>query len=328
VECPLGGGLSGGGIVVRFRKPDDEERMRGVWFYDWYTPDTFHAYRVGRTLVDRRTKFQHVVIQESPSLGLCLILDGKIQSVEADEYIYHELLVHPAMTTHPAPRTVLILGGGEGATLREVLRHPTVESVTMVDIDEELVDLCRTYLPSWHQNSFEDPRVKVVYEDARRYLAEHPEQYDVIINDVTDPVSDSASVHLFTREFYGLLASRLREGGIVVAQALGIRYDRQDIYHAAIHQTLRTALPIVRSYAEFIFSFDSLWGFVMGSFVHDPLALSSGDVDERLAGRNLHGLRFYDGQTHTRIFHLPKVLRRTLEGEARVIDDATPLTIS
>ncbi|MGH9204623.1 MAG: methyltransferase domain-containing protein, partial [Vicinamibacterales bacterium] len=161
--------------------------LTGVWFYDRYTPAEVHAHRAGRIIARTKTKFQDVAIQEFEHLGRVLILDGKIQSAEVDEYIYHELLVHPAMLAHPKPRRVLLCGGGEGAPLREILRHPSVESVVMVDIDAELVALCREHLPAWHAKAFDDRRVRVLHADARAFVERTDERFDVIVNDITDP---------------------------------------------------------------------------------------------------------------------------------------------
>jgi len=160
-----------------------------------------------------------VEIINTGSFGVCLVLDGKIQSSETDEFIYHEALVHPAMLTHPRPEKVFIAGGGEGATLREVLAHKTVRKAVMVDIDEEVVGLCRRYLPAWHQNSFDDPRAEIHFADARRYLEETDEKFDVIIIDLVDPLEQGPARLLYTREFYGIAKQKLGPGGIMSVQS-------------------------------------------------------------------------------------------------------------
>ncbi|MEM0318067.1 MAG: methyltransferase domain-containing protein, partial [Candidatus Nezhaarchaeales archaeon] len=169
-----------------------------------------HLHGVRKIMYSGRTKFQQVDIVETYSFGKCLFLDGKLQSCEYDEHVYHEALVHPAMMTHPDPKRVLIVGGGEGATAREVLRYPTVEKVVMVDIDGELVDLCRRYMPEWSQGAFEDPRLELVIADGRKYIEETGESFDVVILDLTDPLPGTPSVYLYTREFYELVKGRLR----------------------------------------------------------------------------------------------------------------------
>jgi spermidine synthase len=143
----------------------------------------------------KRSKYQTIVIADTEDYDRVLILDDYIQSSYQDEHYYHESLVHPAMVTHPAPRDVLILGGGEGATLREVLKHKTVQRAVMVDIDGDVVELSRRYLPEMHQGSFDDPRARVVIEDGFVYVEnalKTGDKYDVVIMDLTDPYSSTS----------------------------------------------------------------------------------------------------------------------------------------
>jgi spermidine synthase len=304
----------------------EEFPLKGIWFYDRYTPAEVHAHRAGAVIARARTAFQDVVIQHLEHLGRCLIVDGKIQSAELDEHIYHELLIHPAMLAHPAPRRVLVCGGGEGAPLREILRHPTVESVTMVDLDAELVALCREHLPGWHAGAFADPRVRVLHEDARRFVEETAERYDVIVNDITDPIEGGPSKLLFTREYYEAVARALRPDGVFVTQAIGVHYDAGDRLHAAIHHTLRQVFPHVRSYAEYVLSFDYPWAFAAASGHPVWESPSAAEVDRRLRERGID-LRFYDGETHVRVMSLPMPLRRLIAEETTVITDAEPLVV-
>ncbi|MDR7468258.1 MAG: fused MFS/spermidine synthase [Armatimonadota bacterium] len=300
--------------------------LKGIWFYDRYTPAEVHAHRSGPVVARARTRYQEVVVQQLEHLGRCLIVDGKIQSAEVDEYIYHELLVHPVLVAHPAPRRVLVCGGGEGAPLREILRHPTIEQVVMVDIDEELVALCREHLPGWHAGAFDDPRVRLRYGDARAFVEETKERFDVVINDVTDPIEGGPSKLLFTREFYQAVARVLAPEGLFVTQAIGVHYDAGDRLHAMIHHTVRQVFPHTRSYCEYILSFDYPWAFVAGARRPVWDDLSAAEVDRRLAQRGLR-LRFYDGETHRRVMSLPAPLRRLIAGEQGVISDREPLTV-
>jgi spermidine synthase len=300
--------------------------LKGLWFYDRYTEAEVHAHRCGQVIARARTAYQDVVIQHFDHLGRCLIVDQKIQSAEVDEYIYHELLVHPAMIAHPHPRRVLVCGGGEGAPLREILRYRTVESVTMVDIDQDLVALCRAHLPSWQAGAFEDPRVQVQYGDARAHVEQTAERYDVVINDITDTIEGGPSKLLFTREFYTAVVHVLNPGGIFVTQALGVHYDPVDRLHAAIHRTVRTVLPHARSYCDYVMSFDYPWAFVVASQMPVWDTLTGAEVDRRLRVRNVQ-LRFYDGETHVRVTSLPRPLRTLIAEEQTVITDKEPLTI-
>ena len=156
---------------------------------------------------------------ESELFGRSLILDGQPQSPERDEHIYHETLVHPAMFCNSEPKQVFIGGGGEGGTLREVLCHKSVERVTMIDLDSEVVALCREHLPNHHNGSFDDPRTNLIYEDARGYLQNTSDHYDVIILDLVDPLEGGTAALLYTQEFYAIAKARLNPGGVLVTQS-------------------------------------------------------------------------------------------------------------
>lgn len=305
----------------------EEFPLKGLWFYDRYTAAEVHAHRCGAVIARARTKYQDVVIQEFDHLGRCLVVDGKIQSAEVDEHIYHELLVHPALIAHPNPRRVLVCGGGEGAPLREILRHSMVESVVMVDIDRELVALCREHLPSWHVGAFDDPRVQIRHGDARAYVEQSRDRFDIVINDITDPIEGGPSKMLFTRQFYAAVAKVLNPDGLFVTQAIGVHYDPVDRLHAAIHRTVREVFPYARSYCDYVMSFDYPWAFVAGSRQTVWDRLSTAEVDRRLRARNIT-LRFYDGETHTRVMNLPKPLRNLIADEKTIITDEEPLVVT
>jgi len=268
------------------------------------------SYEVTRVLARAQSAFQDIEIAETRSFGRALFLDGAPQSAEADEFVYHEGLVHPALVAHPAPKRVLIAGGGEGATLREVLRHPSVERAVMVDIDGELVDLCREHLAVMHQGAFDDPRADVVIGDALAYLRESTEQFDAIIIDLTDPSEDGPIGELYSEGFYRLVASRLAPGGIIVLQAYTFGPGRTS-WQDSIAATLGRVFPIVRRYRAEVPFFKDSWAYLAASAVRDPAALPATYVDGVLRERGLEdALRFYDGTTHLSMFALPKYARR------------------
>ncbi|MBM2831947.1 MAG: Polyamine aminopropyltransferase [Dehalococcoidia bacterium] len=298
--------------------------MAGKWFHDAVSRDLVQSHRVKTVLYSGRSKFQSVDIIETPGLGRCLVLDGKIQSSEKDEFIYHEALVHPVMVSHPEPKTVFIAGGGEGATLREVLRHRTVARAVMVDIDDEVVALSREWLPSWHQGAFEDKRAEVLHQDARKYLADGKERFDVLIFDLPDPVEEGPACLLYTQEFYRLAKERLNPGGLLVVQSGPASWLDFRVF-VAINKTLATVFPLLCPYHVFVPSFGTAWGFTIASSHIDPAFLSARDVEERLEARVGEGLRYYDGFTHEGLFLLPKHLRSRLAQGKRVITDEKPL---
>ncbi len=296
------------------------------WFCDRVSRDLIQLHSIEEVLHTGQTKFQSVEIIRSGSFGKCLVLDGKIQSSEADEFVYHEALVHPAMITHPCPEMVFIAGGGEGATLREVLSHNTVKQAVMVDIDAEVVTLCQKLLPDHSRGSFQDKRTKLHHVEARNYLAECQEQFDVVIIDLPDPIEEGPAYLLYTQEFYQLVRDRLTVNGIICVQA-GSAALTELLNFTAVNNTLRSVFPIVCPYSTDVPSFGGPWGFCSASPSLDPFHLSPAEVDERIAARSLGGLKLYDGLTHQGMLSLPKHLRSELSRPARLITDNQPLYI-
>ncbi len=297
----------------------------GTWFIEYSSPYQAHMHAVSRYIFMGATSYQKVEIADTFTFGRCLILDGKIQSSEFDEYIYHETLVHPAVAVHPQPRRVLVMGGAEGAVIRELFRYPFVERVVMVDIDREVVELCQKFLPTWHQGSFDHPRLELVYSDARAYLENTGEQFDLIISDITEPVDNGPSYLLFTREFYALLKSRLTAQGVLSLQAGSLSMALLDV-HPPIRNTLQLSFEVVTSFHAFIPSFDTTWGFIIASKGSDPAALSPHGVARRI--KEARGeLRFYDAETHRAMFSIPKNVREAFKEDQRTIEDARPLTV-
>lgn len=236
------------------------------------------------------------------------MLDGEIQSAEKDEWIYHEALVHPALVTHSeisGPKKVLILGGGEGATVREVLKHKTVESVTMVDIDPMVIEIAKKYLTTW---SYDGPRLRLILEDAKSLVEEDESKYDVIISDLSSPVEGGASFSLYTEDFYKNLSKRLNKNGIFVTQAASGNFLQLDLYRS-IQEKLRKIFEIVRPFYAYVPSYEVPWAFLMASNILDPFELSQEQIDWYL-NENVQGdFKFYDAITHIGLFHVPKYYR-------------------
>ena len=300
---------------------------RGRWLYEHIAPDLVQAERIEHVLHSSKTPYQEVMIVDSACFGRKLVLDGKTQSSEVDEFVYHEALVQPAMVTHPGPRMVFIAGGGEGATAREVLSHRTVERVVMVDLDEEVVDLCRRFLPNHHRGAFDDRRMELHYQDAFEYLRDCERAFDVVIVDAPDPLEGGPACQLYTREFYSLVRERLTREGVLAVQAGPTGPAFYKSYFSAVVNTIDSVFPTVRASEAFIPAFGTTWGFALASLGPDPLSKTPAEVDRRLAERSGSGLRFYDGTTHMGIFALPKYLRLGLEAETRVITSDGPLFV-
>ena len=299
--------------------------MRGKWFFELIAADLVLLYRVKRSVYSGKTAYQEVEIIETETMGRSLILDGKTQSTTVDEHIYHESLVHPAMLLHPNPRTVFIGGGGEGATLREALTHKSVEHVTMVDLDDEVVALARRYVPELSSGAFDDPKARLVHQDAREFLAESADTYDVILLDLVDPLEEGTAYTLYTREFYETALGKLNPGGVLVTQSgPGSLLNHKECFTAIVH-TLSGLFPRVAPYSVYVPAFVTPWTFTMASKGPDPGDWQPDTVDRLVRERLSTAPRFYDGITHRHMFSLPTYLREGIAQETRVVTDDNPV---
>lgn len=298
------------------------------WFFETTTAFEGHMHAIARTIVEAQTKFQHVEILQTAAYGKTLVLDGRIQSSQGDEFIYHEALVHPGMlTTADAPRNALVIGGGEGATLREILRYPSITRAVMVDIDGEVVELCKTHLPEMHRGAFDDPRSEIRHEDARAYLEKTEDRFDFITVDLVEPLEEGPACMLFTQEFYTLVRDRLTPGGTMTMQA-GMTKLGELAFFTSIHRTLREVFPVVAAYQSFVSCFGTPWGFILASKKVDPARHDAQAVDQLIAERLKGSLEYWDGVTHQHAFSLPKFIRKAIAKQTRIVTDANPLIVA
>jgi spermidine synthase len=297
----------------------------GDWFIDRGSPADLIAYQRERVLVSGKTRFQEYEIFENRVWGKMLLLDGRLQSAARDEFIYHEALVHPALLAHPRPRRVLVLGGGEGATLREVLRYPGVQHAVMVDIDAELVAICRRWLPEFHRGAFDDRRTAVVFADGRAWLAAQPPgAFEVIVLDLPEPLEEGPALLLFTREMYELAESRLAPGGVVAVQsgAAGLLGRMMPDVNA----TLRAVFPRVVAYTAFVPSFMEVYGFHLAGG-EDLVWPSREQAAQRLQHQGVGPLRWLEPKFAQTLPLIPAYLAQRLREEGRVLTDLAPFAL-
>jgi spermidine synthase len=279
-----------------------------------------HVYRLAERIAAHESEYQDILIARTESYGRALFVDGAIQSAECDEHIYHEALVHPALLLHPEPRHVLIVGGGEGASLREALRHRTVRRATMVDIDGDLVGLCRRHLPEWSAGAFDDTRARVVIDDGRHWLETSDEQFDAIVMDLTDQIELGPSFPLYTQQFYRAIDAHLARGGLLVVQAGEFSAGNYHS-HCSIRRTLETVFAHVASYTHSVPSFFAQWSWVLASQAPLVARGDAASIDGRIASRVDGPLDFYDGAAHARLFTLTRELERLLASHGDVVTD-------
>src|SRR5215472_8867326 len=232
------------------------------WYVERFAPTEEHHHAVEETYYAGRTPFQEVAVIRTAAFGKMLVLDCDTQSSQADEKIYHESLVHPALAAAGDRSEVLILGGGEGATLREVLRRGDVRRCTMVDIDGQAVELSKRYLPEWSEGAFEDPRARVIVGDALAFLRDDRDSYGAIVSDLTEPLEDSPSHPLFCDAVFRDIKARLAPGGVYVLQASTAGFHNLGT-HVKMARTLRAYYTHVRSFYSHVPAFDNDWAFLV-----------------------------------------------------------------
>ncbi len=264
------------------------------------------------------------MIAETERFGRCLILDNEFQSAERDEFIYHESLVQPAMVLHPNPKKVAIIGGGEGAVIREVLSHKSVDMAVMVDLDKKVVECAEKYLPTFHDGSFSDERASILFEDGRKFLEETDVTFDVIIIDITCPLETGPAYKLFTKEFYDLVKQKLTPHGLLSIQASTVSHTALNTF-TVLSRTLNEVFKNVFPYVAHIPFFAMLWGFCLATNDVGPAQISSEEIDRRISERITRELGFYDGITHQALFNIPKYVRKAIKEQTHINLDNKPL---
>ncbi|CDW54444.1 spermidine synthase [Trichuris trichiura] len=260
--------------------------------------------KVEKVLYSSRSKYQDILIFQSESYGKVLVLDGIIQCTERDEFSYQEMMANIPLHLHPEPKKVLIIGGGDGGVAREVLKHRTIELVRLVEIDEAVIDACRTYLPRMAE-SFDDPRVQVHCEDGLEFLKRNKEKFDVIITDSTDPVGPGES--LFGVSYYQKLKESLSEKGVIMTQAESI-WLHMDLISQLV-RICKTVFPVTGYCYTLVPTYPS---GVIGHLVCSVNENLNAKVPLRQYDPTL-GLRYYDSEVHKAAFNLPAFAKRTLE---------------
>ncbi len=271
--------------------------MNDIWFYENHTPGYEVRWKITDILHNEKSDYQQISIMETVEFGRVMILDGALQVSDKDEYIYHEMIAHVPLNTHPAPEKILIIGGGDGGTLREVLKHQQVKSVDLIEIDRRVVELSKEYFPSM-AGSFADPRANVQYADGVKYLEECSKQYDVIIIDSSDPVGPA--IQLFSREFYKNTYKALNSSGILAVQS-----ESPIFYPQVFADTVRNIRTVYDNAFVYLTTVPTYvsgpWSFTIGSKKYDPSILSS----DR---RQINGLKYYNDKVHQSAFALPQYI--------------------
>ncbi|HQA07886.1 MAG TPA: polyamine aminopropyltransferase [Syntrophomonadaceae bacterium] len=276
--------------------------MSNFWIYESHTPGYEVRWRITNILHQETTPYQKLAVVETTEWGKALILDGALQISERDEFIYHEMIAHVPMLSHPQPNRVLIIGGGDGGTLREVARHPELQSVDMVEIDERVIEASKRFFPQV-ASSFTDKRLNLYIADGIEFARGNHGPYDVIIVDSSDPVGPAEP--LFTVDFYRDLYNLMDEDGMVVVQSESPLFFAD--YFKNVYSNLKSVFQLVQVYTATIPTYVSgPWSFTVGSKKHR--------ADGIAEGRSIPGpMKYYNSSIHKAAFALPEYIRQMLE---------------
>jgi spermidine synthase len=252
-----------------------------------------------------RSQYQDVEVHDSVPFGKLFRLDGHFMTSEKDEFYYHENLVHIAALAHPRPERALVVGGGDGGSAEELLKHPSIAHVTIAEIDASVIDIARRHFHAVHRGALDDPRVSVRVEDGFRFVREAREQYDLIVLDLTDPGGPSTA--LYTAEFYAACAARLTpEGAMTMHIASPVAHGTR--IREALTE-LRRAFPRVTPYLTSVPLYGGLWMMACCAATLDPRTLSTEAIDRRLAERRLSDLKYVNADTYRAVLALPNFVR-------------------
>ncbi|MGI6553779.1 MAG: polyamine aminopropyltransferase [Clostridia bacterium] len=277
--------------------------MQGLWFTELQTSEVAISLLTKAILHREKTAYQEVMVVDTVAFGKTLLLDGVIQTTVKDEFVYHEMITHVPLNSLKDPKKVLVVGGGDGGSIREILRHKSVEKATIVEIDRGVIEASKKYLPEI-SSGFNDPRVEIIIDDGIKHVGESKNKYDLIVVDSTDPVGPA--VGLFSKEFYQSAYEALTEDGILVAQTESPFFNADLI--SSVYKAIGSIFPIVKPYTACVPTYPGgFWCFTLGSKKYDPKAVNIADIPQL-------GTKYYTPEIHKASFVLPKFLQDIIKG--------------
>ncbi len=293
----------------------------GLFFEEYITSTLKRSIEVKEFLFSTTSEYQRIDIIDTYDFGRVLFLDKRFQTSEKDEFFYHEALIHPAFMMHSSPKDVLLIGGGDGGSLEEICKYREVKSITMVELDKKVVEVSKKYLGSICKEAFYDPRLRLFFQDGRKFLEDTSSKYDIIVLDLTDPLEPSK--FLYTKEFYELCKSRLNPGGI-----LTLHNDTPFFFPKTfnvITKTLKSVFSKVKQFVIYIIGYG--FDFAFSICYEDLNEPSQEELFGRFKRRGLKDLNFYSPHVHFTLFFLPNYVKRILESPCDISTDRSPYTI-
>ena len=278
-----------------------------LWFSEYHAPDVRHSLRVTRHLYSSKSDYQQIDIFDTPEFGKVLALDGDVMLTERDEFIYNEMITHIPMSVHPNVQDILVIGAGDGGVVKELTRYESVKRIDLVEMDPQVIEACRTYLPE-NACKLDDSRVHIYFDNALRFIRRSTDEYDLIIVDSNDPFGPSEGY--FTREFYGICYNALRSDGIMVNQQGSPFYKHDAEAMQRSHKRIVNTFPISRVYQAHIPTYAAgYWLFGFASKKYHPTN------DYNATKWSMLGLktRYYNPRLHVGAFALPNYVEELLK---------------
>lgn len=276
--------------------------MKGSWFTELQSENLALSLKIKAILHRETSQYQEIELVDTCEFGRLLALDGAVMTTIKDEFVYHEMITLPALNTHPHPRNVLVVGGGDGGTIREIVKHPLVENVTLVEIDQKVIEVSKQYLPGISV-ALNNPKVNILVADGIKHLRERKNFYDLIYIDSTDPIGPAKG--LFTKQFYQDVFAALEKDGIFVAQTESPWVHEKLI--KKVYNNLKSIFPITKLYLASIPTYPTgLWSFTMGSKQYDPEKIDK-------TGIVVRNTRYYNSDIHFSCFQLPNFVQKIIE---------------
>ena len=285
---------------VQHDVPRDKRLM-----YESLNGDYGFFLRSSKLVEASKTRFQDLEIHETPQFGKLFRLDGCFMTSEREEFVYHETLIHPALAALSAPKRVLIIGGGDGGAAEEALKHPSLDQVVMVELDEKVVEIAKQHFGAIHRGAFVHPKLKLLIDDGLKYLAETKEKFDHVALDLPDPIGPATA--LYEESFFRDCKRSLAPGGVLTLH-MGSPWSRPDRVRM-LYGRLAKMFKIARPYTMFIPLYGCLWSMCACSDSTDVASIGATEIDARVSARGVTHLQYYNGATHQALFALPNFVR-------------------
>ncbi|MCU0938906.1 MAG: polyamine aminopropyltransferase [Burkholderiaceae bacterium] len=303
------------GTAVSTTTSSEEAQQRDALIFDWLNAHAGYGYTAKKQLAAFESPYQRVEVYDTHQFGKLFRLDGRLMTSEGDEFFYHECMTHPALLAHPSPQSVLVIGGGDGGSTEEILKHPSVKRVVMAELDPAVIEVAREHLQAIHKGALDDPRLTIKIGDGFEFVKNCSEKFDLVILDLTDP--DTPAFHLYTEDFFRLCQRVLNPGGLMTMHLGSPVYQPATVKKNAA--ALRRVFKQVQPLSVFIPLYGSLWCLAIASDTVNVRGLATESITQRLRERRIGGLRYYNAEMHGALFALPTFVRELTDPVAPVL---------